>query len=73
MDNISNKRINLILLVLSFIIPFFIYFLTMAPTVSLWDCGEFIATSIILGVPHPPGTPLYLIIGNFFSQIPLLI
>ncbi len=72
MDNISNKRINLILLVLSFIIPFFIYFLTMAPTVSLWDCGEFIATSIILGVPHPPGTPLYLIIGNFFSQIPLL-
>jgi len=43
----------------------------MAPTVSLWDCGEFISTSVIMGVPHPPGTPLYLIISNFFSQIPI--
>ena len=72
MDKINNKKLDLILTILSFIIPFLIYFITMAPTVSLWDCGEFISTSIILGVPHPPGTPLYLLIGNFFSQIPLL-
>ena len=65
------KKINKILTLLSFIVPCIIYLLTMAPTVSLWDCGEFIATSVTMGVPHPPGTPLYLIISNFFSQIPL--
>ena len=42
----------------------------MADTVPYWDSGEFIATSYILGVPHPPGSPLYLIIGRVFSMIP---
>ena len=66
------KKIHNIFTGLSFLIPFILYLLTMAPTVSLWDCGEFISTSVILGVPHPPGTPLYLIISNFFSQLPFL-
>jgi hypothetical protein len=47
------------------------YYLTVAPTVSFWDCGEFIATSYIMGVPHPPGNPLYVIIGRFFSILPI--
>ena len=42
----------------------------MADTVPYWDSGEFIATPYILGVPHPPGSPLYLIIGRVFSMIP---
>jgi len=55
---------------LVFIISLVIYLRTVAPTLSFWDCGEFIACSHILGIAHPPGSPLYLLIGRIFSMIP---
>ena len=64
------NNLNKILAAIVFVFSLVVYILTMAPTTSFWDCGEFIATSVIMGVPHPPGTPLYLLLGNFFSQIP---
>ncbi|MCK4303909.1 MAG: DUF2723 domain-containing protein [Candidatus Eisenbacteria sp.] len=48
-----------------------VYLLTLTISCPFWDSGEFIATSYTLGIPHPPGTPLYVLIGRLFSMIPI--
>tara|TARA_S200000501_G_scaffold374819_1_gene425276 strand:+ start:320 stop:3199 length:2880 start_codon:yes stop_codon:yes gene_type:complete len=65
-----SKKLEYTIAGIVFFITFAIYFSTMAPTVSFWDTGEFIATSHILGIPHPPGSPLFLLIGKLFTLIP---
>jgi len=50
-----------------FVISLVIYLMTIEPTVSFWDCGEFILCSFRLEVGHPPGAPLFLLLGRFFT------
>lgn len=52
---------------LVFIITCFVYIRTVAPTVTFWDTGEFIAASYILGVTHPPGAPFHTLLGRIFT------
>ena len=63
------KNQNLLLGWVSFAIALVVYLLTLEPTVSLWDCGEFIASSYKMQVGHPPGAPLFLLIGRLFSLL----
>ncbi|WP_158797533.1 protein O-mannosyl-transferase family [Pedobacter sp. L105] len=52
-----------------FCIALLTYWLTMEPTVSFWDCGEFISTANKMQVGHEPGAPLFLMIGKLFSLL----
>jgi hypothetical protein len=61
------KRWNTILGWASFLIAFIVYMVTLEPTASWWDCGEYISTAYKLQVGHPPGAPTFQLFGRFFS------
>ncbi|MHB1278444.1 MAG: protein O-mannosyl-transferase family [Bacteroidia bacterium] len=63
----SFNKLNTLFGWLSFAFAMVVYTLTLEPTGSLWDCGEFISAAYRLQVVHPPGAPLFLLIGRFFS------
>ena len=61
------KQLNSIVGWLTFLVAAITYLLTIEPTASFWDCGEFITTSFKLEVGHPPGAPFFMILGRFFT------
>ena len=67
----TEDKVNALLGALVFLFTLAIYTITLTPNTPFWDGGEYIATSYILGVPHAPGTPLYVLIGRLFSLIPI--
>ncbi len=50
---------------------FVLYMLTLAPTTSMWDTSEYIAAAYVLGIPHPPGNPFFVLIGRVFAILPI--
>ena len=61
------KKLNNIIGWIIFAIATMVYIITSEPTASFWDCGEYIATAYKLQVGHPPGAPLFQLLGRFFS------
>jgi hypothetical protein len=68
MISINFKKWNTILGWVTFTIALITYTLTLEPTVSSWDCGEYISTAVKLEVGHPPGAPLFQMLGAFFAM-----
>ncbi|RYZ19477.1 MAG: DUF2723 domain-containing protein, partial [Chitinophagaceae bacterium] len=67
MAEFNFRKWDTILGWLAFGIALITYILTVEPTMSFWDCGEYISTAAKLEVGHPPGAPLFQMLGAFFS------
>src|SRR3989339_695407 len=67
----KTNNISRYLSILAFIFPLSIYILTACPTVYVGDSGEMITAAYYLGIPHPPGYPLYTMFGKLMSTLPL--
>lgn len=50
---------------------FTVYFLTISPSTWMWDTGEYMAAAKVLGLPHPPGNPFFIVIAHVFGAMPL--
>ena len=63
------KFLNNLLGWITFLAASAVYLLTMEPSGSFWDCGEFISSAYKLEVGHPPGAPFFMLTGNLFTQL----
>lgn len=63
------KLINNVLGWVVFLIATTVYLMTIEPTASFWDCGEFISSAFKLEVGHPPGAPFFMLTANLFTQL----
>ncbi|HRE76243.1 MAG TPA: DUF2723 domain-containing protein [Flavobacterium sp.] len=68
MTTLNFNKWNTLLGWFAFAVALLTFSLTVEPTVSFWDCGEYISTSAKLQVGHPPGAPLFQMIGAFFAM-----
>src|SRR5579871_2366614 len=50
---------------------FLLYLITLAPSTAMWDTSEYIAAAYVLGIPHPPGNPFFVLLGHVMSLLPI--
>jgi hypothetical protein len=67
----EHTKLNKLVAGLVFLITLVVYIMTLSDTVVFWDVGEFISATYLLQVPHPPGSPLFLLVGKIFSMVPI--
>src|SRR5690349_25072096 len=53
------------------LLVFLLYLITLAPSVAMWDTGEYMAAVKVLGIPHPPGNPFFVLLGHAFASLPI--
>ena len=66
----EHKKLNRLVAGFVFLVSLVVYIKTLSDTVVFWDVGEFIAATYLMQVPHPPGSPLFLIIAKVFAMFP---
>ncbi len=67
----NTAKLNTMVALAIFVVMLFIYLLTVAPAISFWDSPEFITCASIMGIPHPPGSPILSLLGRVMTLIPL--
>ncbi len=72
MTDASQERPPYLWALATFALVLVIYVLTLAPTTAFWDASEYIAAARVLGIPHPPGNPLFVLLAHVFGIVPLV-
>ncbi len=68
---LKRNPLELLAGAITLLLPLLIYGLTLSPTLNFWDAGEFITAGYTLGIPHPPATPMYVLVARLASLLPL--
>jgi hypothetical protein len=71
LEEIPENRPPYLYALLTFVVIFAIYLLTLSPTTAFWDTSEYIAAAKVLGIPHPPGNPRFTVLAHVWGFLPL--
>ncbi|MDR3013055.1 MAG: DUF2723 domain-containing protein [Chitinispirillales bacterium] len=67
-QNSVNMRYSMLSAAVVFFVSFGVYMASIAPSIAFWDCGEYTAAGHSLGIPHPPGNPLFVLLMRVASM-----